>query len=99
MDEHSTILWMGLAWMWSLALVNAVLAQTKNRRPGEWLLYSLFLGPISTALLIMLPTVELTPEGLRQEKRFENTITGVLTVVVVVAIIVMIGMYVNLALR
>lgn len=36
----------------SLALINAGLAQSKNRSGGNWFLVSLFLGPIATLCLV-----------------------------------------------
>jgi len=38
----------------TLALLNAGLAQSKNRRGLIWFLISLFLGPIATLLLVVL---------------------------------------------
>lgn len=38
----------------SLALINAVLAQGKNRSGLNWFLISLLLGPIATFLLAIL---------------------------------------------
>ncbi|WP_077343660.1 antitermination protein NusB [Pseudocolwellia agarivorans] len=40
--------------MGTLALLNAGLAQSKNRRGLVWFLLSLFLGPIATFLLVVL---------------------------------------------
>jgi hypothetical protein len=39
----------------TLALINAGLAQSKNRSGLNWFLISLLLGPIATLLLIMSP--------------------------------------------
>ena len=39
----------------TLALINAGLAQSKNRDGLIWFLMSLFLGPIATLLLVLLP--------------------------------------------
>ncbi len=36
----------------SLALINAGLAQSKNRSGGNWFLASIFLGPIATLCLV-----------------------------------------------
>ena len=41
----------------SLALINAGLAQGKNRSGLLWFLLSLLLGPIATFLLVILPKV------------------------------------------
>lgn len=39
----------------TLALINAGLAQGKGRRGLVWFLISLFLGPIATFLLVVMP--------------------------------------------
>ncbi|RLS29342.1 MAG: hypothetical protein DWH79_12175 [Planctomycetota bacterium] len=41
----------------TLALINAGLAQTKHRNGLLWWLCSLFLGPIATLLIVILPRV------------------------------------------
>jgi len=41
----------GIGWG-SLALINAGLAQGKNRSGLNWFLLSLFLGPVATFLLV-----------------------------------------------
>jgi hypothetical protein len=41
----------------SLALINAVLAQGKNRSGLLWFLVSLVLGPLATLFLALLPKV------------------------------------------
>ena len=41
--------------MGTLALINAGLAQSKQRRGLLWWLFSLFLGPIATFLIVVLP--------------------------------------------
>lgn len=38
----------------TLALINAGLAQSKNRSGAAWFLSSLFLGPIATLLIVAL---------------------------------------------
>jgi hypothetical protein len=38
----------------TLSLINAGLAQAKNRSGGNWLVISLFLGPIATLLIVVL---------------------------------------------
>ncbi|MFI5126498.1 MAG: hypothetical protein ACHQJX_06695 [Candidatus Acidiferrales bacterium] len=38
----------------TLSLINAGLAQTKNRSGGVWFVISLFLGPIATFLIVIL---------------------------------------------
>lgn len=42
----------------TLALINSALAQTKNRSGLNWAIVSLFLGPIATFLLVVLPKLE-----------------------------------------
>jgi len=37
----------------TLALINAGIAQGKNRRGINWFLVSLFLGPVATLLLVV----------------------------------------------
>jgi hypothetical protein len=51
---------MGAPWFagWgTLALINAALAQGKNRSGLLWFLLSLPLGPLATLLLVVLPKV------------------------------------------
>ena len=38
----------------TLALINAGLAQTKNRSGAGWFVASLFLGPIATLVIVLL---------------------------------------------
>ena len=78
----------------TLALVNAAIAQSKNRRGSTWLVISLFLGPIATALLVLLPKYEATPESLEREQNIEKSIKVVnivLVVLVTLAIFVALG--------
>jgi hypothetical protein len=42
----------------TLSLINAGLAQTKNRSGLGWWLASLFLGPIATFLIVILDPVD-----------------------------------------
>jgi hypothetical protein len=42
-------------WWFSLALVNAGLAQSKGRSGWYWFLFSLFLGPVATFLIVVWP--------------------------------------------
>jgi hypothetical protein len=37
----------------TLALINAGLAQSKNRKGLNWFLISLFIGPLATLLLVV----------------------------------------------
>ncbi len=59
MDHFSTFA-AGAPWFagWgTLALINAALAQGKNRSGLLWFLLSLLLGPLVTLLLVLLPKV------------------------------------------
>ena len=50
----------GAPWLagWgTLALINAALAQGKNRSGLLWFLLSLILGPLATLVLVLLPKV------------------------------------------
>jgi hypothetical protein len=48
----------GYAVGWgTLALINAGLAQGKNRSGLAWFLLSLLLGPLATFFLLLVPTV------------------------------------------
>jgi hypothetical protein len=44
----------------TLALINAGIAQGKNRSGLAWFLLSLLLGPIATLVLVLLPKVRST---------------------------------------
>jgi hypothetical protein len=58
--DHYLTLATGGPWFvgWgTLALINAALAQGKNRSGLLWFLLSLLLGPIGTLLLVLLPKV------------------------------------------
>ena len=45
----------------TLSLINAGLAQAKQRSGLLWWLFSLLLGPVATFLIVVLPRVERTP--------------------------------------
>jgi hypothetical protein len=45
----------------TLSLVNAGLAQSKDRSGLLWWIFSLLLGPIATFLIVVLPPVEEKP--------------------------------------
>jgi len=45
----------------TLTLINAGLAQGKGRSGLAWWFFSLFLGPIATFLIVVLPPVEPPP--------------------------------------
>jgi hypothetical protein len=47
----------GFAGWGTLALINAALAQGKNRSGLLWFLLSLPLGPVATLVLVLLPKV------------------------------------------
>jgi len=58
--EHLSTFAEGAPWFagWgTLALINAALAQGKNRSGLLWFLLSLPLGPLATLLLVLLPKV------------------------------------------
>lgn len=48
----------------TLTLINAALAQGKGRSGLIWFLLSIFLGPIATLLIAVLPRVPIDPRGL-----------------------------------
>lgn len=49
-----------VGWI-ALALINAGIAQGKDRRGSNWFVVSLLLGPISTLLLVALEKGKLSP--------------------------------------
>jgi heme/copper-type cytochrome/quinol oxidase subunit 2 len=83
MQESFTVGW------GTLALINAAIAQSKNRRGSSWLVASVFLGPVATALLVLLPKYEATPEGLEREAKIEGKLKLVNVVLVVLILLVM----------
>ena len=46
----------------TLSLVNAGLAQSKDRSGLLWWVFSLLLGPVATFLIVVLPRVEEKPK-------------------------------------
>jgi hypothetical protein len=54
MPQPSTEFLFGGGWG-TLALINAGLAQGKNRSGTNWFLASLLLGPFATFLLVVMP--------------------------------------------
>jgi hypothetical protein len=59
--------WIG-SWGWiALALVNAGLAEQKNRSRWTWFLVSLLLGPIATLFIVTWERVPVRPVAPRQE--------------------------------
>lgn len=55
----------------TLALINAGLAQTKNRSGLGWFIGSLFLGPIATLLIVSLPKLDSADESKDGRKQFD----------------------------
>ena len=53
----------------TLSLINAGLAQSKGRSGLLWWLFSLFLGPLATFLIVVLPTVERFEADRNEERR------------------------------
>lgn len=53
----------------TLALINAGLAQSKNRSGLGWFLGSLFIGPLATLLLVLLGKKD-PPSGAEEKKTF-----------------------------
>lgn len=53
----------------TLSLINAGLAQSKGRSGLLWWLASLFLGPLATFLIVVLPAVEIHPSVRDEERR------------------------------
>jgi hypothetical protein len=61
--DHLSTFANGAPWFvgWgTLALINAALAQGKNRSGLLWFLLSLLFGPLATLLLVLLPKVRNT---------------------------------------
>ena len=70
-----------------LALINAGLAQGKGRPGAMWFLISLFLGPIATLMIVLLPRLAIDPAtdtGGWRPRRFERLDWIVLGVLVAV---------------
>jgi hypothetical protein len=53
----------------TLSLINAGLAQSKGRSGLLWWLASLFLGPLATFLIVVLPAVERIEAVPEEERR------------------------------
>jgi hypothetical protein len=45
----------------TLSLINAGLAQSKGRSGAGWWFASIFIGPIATLLIVVLPPLATTP--------------------------------------
>jgi hypothetical protein len=71
------------------SLINAAVAQSKNRGAATRLIASLFLGPVAAALLVLMPKYEATPEGLVREQKIEDRLKVVNVVLVVLILLVM----------
>lgn len=69
----------------ALSLINAGLAQCKNRSGLAWWVVSLLLGPIATLLIVISPRLE-PGEPERVNTRF--VLIGLIAVIVAVAAIV-----------
>jgi len=54
----------------TLALINAGLAQAKNRSGAAWFVGSLFLGPIATLIIVLLDKAEPIAPGATGAKPF-----------------------------
>jgi formate hydrogenlyase subunit 3/multisubunit Na+/H+ antiporter MnhD subunit len=80
MHETFTIGW------GTLALINAAIAQSKNRSGAMWLASSVLLGPLATALLVLLPRYEATPESQAREQKVEKRL-GIVNMVLVALIV------------
>lgn len=52
MGDSSTFVSFGMFWF-TLALINAGFAQTKNRSRLWWFLGSLILGPLATLMIVL----------------------------------------------
>ncbi|MGO3884655.1 MAG: hypothetical protein ACTJHU_00025 [Mycetocola sp.] len=52
---------LGALWM-TIAILAGGYARTRNRSAWNWFLLTLFLGPISAALLVVWPPREAKPE-------------------------------------
>jgi hypothetical protein len=54
----------------TLALINAGLAQGKNRSGLGWFLASLLLGPLATLVIVLLDKADPKPPAEREKGRF-----------------------------
>jgi hypothetical protein len=54
----------------TLALINAGLAQSKNRSGLVWFLVSVFLGPIATLIIVLLEKLEPSDPATDRRKAF-----------------------------
>ncbi|QDG63901.1 hypothetical protein NIBR502770_05525 [Pseudarthrobacter sp. NIBRBAC000502770] len=58
MNDYST----GGAVWFAIALINAGLAEQKNRSRIVWFLISVFIGPFATLLIVVLPPPKPVPK-------------------------------------
>lgn len=86
----------GYAVGWgALALINAGIAQGKGRPGAFWFLVSLFLGPVATLMIVLLPRVAIDPAtnpGGWRPRRFERLdwiVLGVLVALVLASLILL----------
>ena len=71
-----------VGWL-ALSLINAGLAQSKNRSGFGWWALSLLLGPVATLLIVLSPRLE-PGEPERVNSRF--VLIGAIVIVAVVAV-------------
>ena len=79
-----------IAWA-TLALINAAIAQTKNRSAANWLLSSLALGPVATGLLVILNVRQMTPEAIERQQKIEKASSWLLIILIFLVIGAMVG--------
>ncbi|PPB50134.1 hypothetical protein C4K88_05570 [Arthrobacter pityocampae] len=60
-------------FIFALALVNAGLAEQKNRSRGIWFLVSLLLGPFATALIVVWPAPKPVPPSMSHRGGWKDT--------------------------
>jgi hypothetical protein len=78
------------AWF-TLSLINAGLAQSKNRSGLNWWLVSLFFGPLATLLIVAWP-----PGGAETPGRMTSTqavVIGVGVVLFIIAAFAIVGLF------
>jgi len=88
MQESFTVGW------GTLALINAAIAQSKNRSGAMWLATSILIGPLATAILVLLPRYEATPEDEAKKLKIEKMlgyVNIVLVALIAIAILVAIA--------
>lgn len=75
----------GAAWF-TLSLINAGLAQAKNRSGLNWWLISLFLGPIATLLIVAWPRGDAQP-AVDPPGRMDRTQASIIGVGIIVLVL------------